>query len=106
VEGKGVPGMREQLERRLSELQDEQHKGQQMLAELEGKEAGLRQTLLRISGAIQVLEELLTAAEPTAANGSTPAEAARPGDALADAGTPPDVSSPGLSASGAEPISK
>lgn len=51
--------MREELERRVSELKAEQQKGQQMLAELEGREAELRQTLLRISGAIQVLDELL-----------------------------------------------
>ena len=51
--------MRKQLEQRVSELKAEQQKGQQMLAELEGKQAELRQTLLRISGAIQVLEELL-----------------------------------------------
>jgi uncharacterized protein (DUF3084 family) len=51
--------MREQVERRVSELKAELHKGQQVLADLEAKEAELRQTLLRISGAIQVLEELL-----------------------------------------------
>ena len=51
--------MREQLEQRVSELKAEQEKGQQMLAELEGRATDLRQTLLRISGAIQVLEELL-----------------------------------------------
>jgi prefoldin subunit 5 len=65
--------MREQVEQRVSELKAEHQKGQQMLAELEAKEADLRQTLLRISGAIQVLEELLTAAEPSAANGGEPA---------------------------------
>jgi prefoldin subunit 5 len=51
--------VREQLEQRVSELRAEQQKGQQMLAEVEAKQAELRQTLLRISGAIQVLEELL-----------------------------------------------
>ncbi len=51
--------MREQLEQRVSELRAEQQKGLQMLAELEAKQAELRQTLLRISGAIQILEELL-----------------------------------------------
>jgi hypothetical protein len=56
--------MREKLEQRVGELKVEQQKGQQMLAELEGKEAELRQTLLRISGAIQVLEELLAGALP------------------------------------------
>lgn len=51
--------MREQAERRVTELREEQQKGQQMLAELDGRAAELRQTLMRISGAIQVLEELL-----------------------------------------------
>jgi len=59
--------MREQVEQRVSELKAELQKGQQMLAELEAKEAELRQTLLRISGAIQVLEELLTDAAPAPA---------------------------------------
>jgi prefoldin subunit 5 len=70
--------VREQVEQRVSELRAEQQKGQQMLAELEAKEAELRQTLLRISGAIQVLEELL-AAGPSVPNGSAPAEATVPG---------------------------
>jgi prefoldin subunit 5 len=66
--------MREQLEQRVSELRAEQQKGQQMLAELEAKQAELHQTLLRISGAIQILEELLAGAAqqdglvPAAAN--------------------------------------
>lgn len=51
--------MREQLEQRLQTLRSEFALGQQKLAELEAQEANLRQTLLRISGAIQVLEELL-----------------------------------------------
>ncbi len=51
--------MREQAERRVGELKAELQKGQQVLAELEARQAELRQTLLRISGAIQVLEELL-----------------------------------------------
>lgn len=65
--------MREQLEQRVRELRTEQHKGQQMLAELEGREAELRQTLLRISGAIQVLEEML--AGPSVHNGMPPVTA-------------------------------
>ena len=50
--------MRERLERRLQELKDEFGKGQQTLEGLEAQAAEVRQTLLRISGAIQVLEEL------------------------------------------------
>lgn len=60
--------MRDQLERRLQELRAEFEAGQKMLTELEQKQANLQQTLLRISGAIQVLEEELgkTNAAPVA----------------------------------------
>ena len=52
--------MREQLAQRLDELKVEYEAGQKMLAELEAKQANLKETLLRISGAIQVLEEELS----------------------------------------------
>jgi len=55
--------MREQLERRLDELKEEFESGQKMLAEAEARAEALRQSLLRISGAIQVLEEELSRAE-------------------------------------------
>lgn len=55
--------MRSQLEQRLAELQQEHQNGQRMLADLEAKQASLRETMLRISGAIQVLEELLSAGQ-------------------------------------------
>lgn len=55
--------MRERLILRLHELKAEYDSGQQLLAELETKQASLRETLLRISGAIQVLEEELGRAE-------------------------------------------
>jgi uncharacterized coiled-coil protein SlyX len=58
--------MRQQLEERLAQLKSELQSGERMLAELNAKQASLQQTLLRISGAIQVLEELLSGA------GSTP----------------------------------
>jgi predicted nuclease with TOPRIM domain len=51
--------LREQLQARLEELKREFETGQERLRELEMQEAQLRQTLLRISGAIQVLEEAL-----------------------------------------------
>ena len=54
--------MRQQVEHRLHELKAEWASGQQMLADLEAQQTNLRNTLLRISGAIQVLEELLAQA--------------------------------------------
>ena len=51
--------MKQQLEQRLEELRTEFASGQKMLADLEARQANLRDSLLRISGAIQVLEEEL-----------------------------------------------
>lgn len=60
--------MKNKIEQRLAALKAEFESGQKMLRELEAKQANLKQTVLRISGAIQVLEELLeeTEAEATA----------------------------------------
>ena len=55
--------MKDEVERRLSELRSEFEAGQQMLAELETREANVRQSMLRISGAIQALEEVLERSE-------------------------------------------
>ncbi|NEO35621.1 MAG: hypothetical protein F6J90_04525 [Moorea sp. SIOASIH] len=52
--------MKEQLEKRLTQLKAEFESGQKVLADLEAKQANVRETLLRIQGAIQVLEEELT----------------------------------------------
>lgn len=43
---------------RLKTLEEEFRKGQQMLLELDQRRAEVRDTLLRIGGAIQVLKEL------------------------------------------------
>jgi predicted nuclease with TOPRIM domain len=51
--------MKEQIKNRIESLRVEYRTGQEVLAELEGRQAGLKITLTRISGAIQVLEELL-----------------------------------------------
>ena len=51
--------MKEQLEKRLAALKSEFEAGQKMLTDLEKKRTELENTLLRISGAIQVIEELL-----------------------------------------------
>jgi hypothetical protein len=51
--------LHETLATRLLMLKDEQKKGQDELMQLETRAAYLRQQLLRIDGAIAVLEELL-----------------------------------------------
>lgn len=51
--------MREQLQVRLATLQHEFEIGQTRLNELDQQRMSLQETLLRISGAIQVLSELL-----------------------------------------------
>ena len=50
------------LARRLAQLRVEQHRGQEMLAQLDADRQRLAETLLRIAGAVQVLEEELSAA--------------------------------------------
>ena len=63
--------MRQQLIQRLEELKKEYELGQKTLINLESQQANLRETLLRISGAIQVIEEELskgTEAESTSKN--------------------------------------
>lgn len=51
--------MNDQLEKRINELKGELKDGQKVLEELEVKRGNLAQTILRISGAIQVLEEMI-----------------------------------------------
>lgn len=51
--------MKEKLEARLSDLKGEFEKGEQALTQVEARKIQLEQTLLRLSGAIQVLEEEL-----------------------------------------------
>jgi chromosome segregation ATPase len=55
--------MQTQLQTRLSNLKSEFEAGQKQLSDLESKTTNLRNTLLRISGAIQVLEEELAKTE-------------------------------------------
>lgn len=61
--------MQQQLEERLEALKKEFTMGQARLQELEMQQAHLRETLLRISGAIQVLEELLVQEAAVPQNG-------------------------------------
>jgi predicted nuclease with TOPRIM domain len=51
--------VKEQLEQRLEELKAEFESGQKILADLKARQATMRITLRRISGAIQQLEEEL-----------------------------------------------
>jgi hypothetical protein len=57
--------LRPALEGRLIELKEEYQKGQKKLLTLNQEATGLENTMLRISGAIQVLEELLGDETPT-----------------------------------------
>jgi DNA repair exonuclease SbcCD ATPase subunit len=62
--------MKEQIKERIQQLKAEYESGQKMLANLEAQESNLRTTMLRISGAIQILEELLSQAEVAGEQGS------------------------------------
>ena len=68
--------MHDRIQARLEELRAEYAKGEQTLADLERQVASVRATMLRISGAIQVLAELT---QPTTAerNGGGAYESAR-----------------------------
>jgi prefoldin subunit 5 len=63
--------MREQLQARLDDLKRQYQLGEGQLRELGRQEAALRETLLRITGAIQVLEELLNASAAEVASAET-----------------------------------
>ena len=60
--------MKENVENRLAELKSEFESGQKMMLEIEQKQARLREQLFRISGAIQVLEEILGESEKAASS--------------------------------------
>jgi predicted nuclease with TOPRIM domain len=62
----------ERIEARLAELRGERDRGEEMLAELQQRQAALRDTLLRIHGAIQVLEELQQSAAGAEADEPAP----------------------------------
>lgn len=58
--------MRDVLQKRHAELTAELESGQKMLADLDARRVDLQQTLLRISGALQVVTELLDESDRTA----------------------------------------
>ncbi|NEP73685.1 MAG: hypothetical protein F6K25_15945 [Okeania sp. SIO2G4] len=51
--------MKDKIEKRIASLKAEFESGKKTLSDLEAKQTNIRETLLRISGAIQILEELL-----------------------------------------------
>lgn len=61
--------MEDQIVKRLEELREQFELGQQQMNVLDQKRTELRDTLLRISGAIQALEELLGQDRRTADSG-------------------------------------
>jgi hypothetical protein len=79
--------MRAQLQQRLQELQQEFQTGQARLRDLEQEEARLRDTLLRISGAIQVLDEELARAASLPLDRPAPAGEAPEGGHLSSPGS-------------------
>lgn len=75
--------MRTDIERRLQQLLTEREAGQRLQTDLDNKRASLTQTLLRIDGAIQVLRELLDAAQPAVATAPADGRNTAPGVELA-----------------------
>lgn len=57
----GIDTLSVEMGKKLEELRNEFQAGQKMLADLTQKRTELEATMLRISGAIQVLDELLAA---------------------------------------------
>ena len=60
--------MQQKIDARLAELRREMEAGREQMASLEARTQELRHTMMRISGAIQVLEEI------KASGGDLPAE--------------------------------
>jgi peroxiredoxin len=67
--------MREQMQTRLEALRKEFETGQVELEKVERQRTYLHEMMLRISGAIQVLEELMAQGQPAGQNGTNPDEA-------------------------------
>lgn len=77
--------MKNLLQERLNELNEEYSSGQQMLLEIENKRQELRERILRISGAIQILQEVLEENNPTDIKGVVTVPASHNRDAAAGA---------------------
>lgn len=83
--------MSDQMRARLAELRAEYETGQKRLQELMAQEVTVRETMLRISGAIQVLQELIGESPPEPADATDP-PAAAPAAPAAAPGPGPVVS--------------
>src|SRR5215216_1721739 len=64
--------VREQIQARLEALKKELETGQVELQKVEAQRTYLHETMLRISGAMQALEELLTEEQPAEHDGAVP----------------------------------
>jgi hypothetical protein len=93
--------MQEQITARLQALRQEYETGQKMLADLQARELDLQQTLLRVSGAIQVLEELLEqeTAAATGIEGAAPSEPSNGHPSAPEADAPATPVAPSASGS-------
>jgi hypothetical protein len=78
--------MQQQVQARLDALKKELEKGQAELQKVEAQRTYLHETVLRISGAIQVLEELLQEGQPTEQSEAVSGEE-QPASAQADGPT-------------------
>jgi hypothetical protein len=68
--------MTERIQQRIEQLRQELESGQRLLSELDLRRADVRDSLLRVSGAIQALEELTSepdSGQPAAAANPVPA---------------------------------
>lgn len=89
TQARGMVSAMMDVQARLAELKREYQLGEAQLRDITRRETALRETMLRITGAIQVLEELLStspeaarpAAAPAAPAGPGPADPAAPGPA-------------------------
>ena len=70
--------MRDEMQARLEELRGELAAGERRMAELDAERQELQAVMLRISGAVQVIEEMLG---ERASNGAAPVAAAAEGGA-------------------------
>ena len=67
--------MRDRLEERLKELSAESEKGQKVQTQLDAQQKSIQESMLRISGAIRVLEEEIDRSKKDSEGGDPQREA-------------------------------